>query len=141
MRIFKSPERVLCRSLVCDPVVAGLVGFRVFPILAPSSAAVPFIVYERTTIERNPTLGSLASVGVPRLTVQFSIYGVTYSDCREIADAVRLALDGKARTSYGTEVKRAFLENESDGIAQLEGGELPPVYQVTQSYDILWQEL
>lgn len=141
MSIFKSPERVLYRSLVTDPALALLVGFRVFPVLAPASAAVPFITYERTTIARDPTLGSLAAVGVPRLTIQFTIYGVTYSECREVADGVRQVLDGRGWTSYGTEVKRATLENESDGLATLEGGELPPVYQVTQSYDILWQEL
>lgn len=141
MSIFKSPEQVLYRSLVCDPMVARLIGFRVFPLLAPASADVPFVVYERTTVERNATLGSIASVGVPRVTIQFTFYGVTYAACRELADSVRSVLDGRGETSYGTEVKRAVLENESDGLAQLEGGELPPVYQVTQSYDILWQEL
>jgi len=141
MSIFKSPEQVLYRSLICDPLVARLVGFRVFPLLAPASAAVPFIVYERTTIERNATLGAIGAVGVPKLTVQFTFYGVTYAASRELADSARSVLDGRGKTSYGTEVKRAVLENESDGLAQLEGGELPPVYQVTQSYDILWQEL
>lgn len=139
--IFKSPERVLYRRLVTSPMFAAKAGFRVFPMLAPASASVPFVVYERTGIERNATLGSLAATGVPLVTMSLTIYGVSYVDCRELADICRDSLDGWGGTSYGIEVKRVTLDLESDGLAQLEGGELPPVYQVTQSYDILWQEI
>jgi hypothetical protein len=31
------------------------------------------------------------------------------------------------------------LQSESDGFVQLAGGDLPPVYSVTQTYSILWQ--
>lgn len=139
--IFKSPERVLYRKLVTSPLFAMRAGFRVYPMLAPSSAQVPFVVYERTGIERNMTLGSVAAVGVPVVTMSLTIYGVSYAECRELADACRDSLDGWGGSSYGIEVKRVSLDLESDGLAQLEGGELPPVYQVTQSYEILWQEL
>lgn len=141
MSIFRSPERVLYRRLVTSPLFAMRAGFRVFPLLAPASADVPFVVYERTGIERSPTLGSLAAVGVPLVTVGLTIYGVSYIECRELADACRDSLDGWGGESYGIEVRRVTLDNESDGLAQLDGGELPPVYQVTQSYDVLWQEL
>lgn len=139
--IFKSPERVLYRRLVTSPLFAAKAGFGVYPVLAPYSAPVPFVVYERTGIERNATLGSIGAVGVPLVTVSLTIYGVSYFQCRELADICRDALDGWGGTSYGIEVKRVTLDLESDGLAQLDGGELPPVYQVTQSYDILWQEL
>lgn len=139
--IFKSPERVLYRRLITSPLFAARGGFRVYPMLAPASAAVPFVVYERTGIERNATLGAVGAVGVPLVTVSLTIYGVSYAECRELADICRDSLDGWAGTSYGIEVKRVTLDLESDGLAQLDGGELPPVYQVTQSYDILWQEL
>lgn len=139
--IFKSPERVLYRRLVTSPLFAAVAGFRVYPMLAPASAAVPFVVYERTGIERNATLGAVGAVGVPLVTVGLTIYGVSYAECRELADICRDSLDGWGGTSYGIEVKRVTLDLESDGLAQLDGGELPPVYQVTQSYDVLWQEL
>lgn len=140
MSIFKSPERVLYRRLVTSPLFAAVAGFRVYPMLAPASAPVPFVVYERTGIERNGTLGMNGVVGVPVVTVSLTIYGVSYAECRELSNICRDALDGWGGTSYGTEVRRASLDLESDGIAQLEGGELPPVYQVTQSYEVLWQE-
>ena len=141
MSLFKSPERVLYRMLVTNPLFAMRAGFRVFPVLAPASASVPFVVYERNSITRNATLGALAVAGAPVVTVSLTIYGVSYIDCREIADICRTTLDGLGSSSYGIEVKRITLDLESDGLATLEGGELPPVYQVTQTFNILWQEL
>jgi hypothetical protein len=38
------------------------------------------------------------------------------------------------------EVKNVSLQNEADGFVQLAGGDLPPVYSVSQTYAILWQE-
>jgi hypothetical protein len=138
--IFKSPERVLYRRLVTSPLFARKAGFAVFPVLAPYSQVVPFVVYERTGIERNATLGAVGAVGVPLVTVSLTIYGVSYFQCRELADICRDSLDGWGGQGYGIEVKRVTLDLESDGLAQLDGGEMPPVYQVTQSYDVLWQE-
>jgi hypothetical protein len=39
------------------------------------------------------------------------------------------------------EVKNVSLQNEADGFVQLAGGDLPPVYSVSQTYAILWQEI
>jgi hypothetical protein len=37
-----------------------------------------------------------------------------------------------------TYVRLVSLVNEADGFIQLAGGDLPPVYSVTQTYQILW---
>jgi hypothetical protein len=115
-------------------------GMRVYPLIAPTSAEIPFAVYQRTGIERSGTLTLGGVVGVPVITLSFDIYGVTYEQARTAADAVRDALDGWTGTHYGVVVSRVSAEQESDELASLEGGELPPVYQVTQSYEVLWQE-
>lgn len=141
MSIFKSPERVLYRRLATHPEFAIIAGFRVFPLLGSAATAWPFVVHERTGIDRNATLGSLAAVGVPVVSVAFTIFGVTYLQARSLADACRDALDGWGGSSYATEVKRVTLDQESDGLAQLDGSELPPIYQVTQNYNVIWQEL
>jgi hypothetical protein len=79
-------------------------------------------------------------MGVPRVSVEFAIYGSTYEQARDVADAMRLVLDGYGGTSNNTEVKQASLEQESDDFVTLTGADLPPVYQITQSYDVWWQE-
>lgn len=134
----KYPEAVLRAALVSSTSVTTLVGTRIFPVLAPASASLPFVTWRRTAIDREQTL--TAPMGVPRVSVDFSIYAVTYEQARDVADAMRVRLDGYGGTSDNTEVKQTSLENESDDFVTLAGADMPPVYQVTQSYDVWWQE-
>jgi hypothetical protein len=41
----KSPEQLLANALVADPAVAAVVGQRVYPVVAPASADLPFITW------------------------------------------------------------------------------------------------
>jgi hypothetical protein len=138
--ILKSPERALLHRLVTCPDSAAALGFRVYPLIAPTSAEIPFAVYQRTGIERDETLALNGVVGVPVVTLAFEVYGVTYEQVRTAADSIRVALDGWAGEHYGVVVSRVSADQETDELASLDGGEMPPVYQVTQSYEILWQE-
>jgi hypothetical protein len=107
-------------------------------VLAPASASLPFVTWRRSGIQREQTLGR--PMGMPRVSVEYSIYGTTYEEARQVADAMRLVLDGYGGTSNNTEVKQTSLEDESDDFVQLAGADLPPVYQVTQRYDCWWSE-
>lgn len=134
----KSPEAVLRTALVGTTAVTSLVSSRIYPVLAPASAALPFVTWRRSGIDREQTLGG--PMGMPRVSVEYSIYGTTYEEARQVADAMRRVLDGYGGTSDNTEVKQASLEDESDDFVQLAGADLPPVYQVTQRYDVWWIE-
>lgn len=136
--MLKSPESVLRSALVTDLFVAMLVGTRIYPVLAPATAPMPLITWRRSGIQREQTLGKPA--GMPRVTVEYSIYGTTYENAREIADAMRAVLDGYGGASGTTTVNQTSLETESDDFVTLAGADLPPVYQITQSYDVWWQE-
>ena len=137
--ILKSPEQVIYRRMISDPLIATLLGSRVFPILAPASAAIPFAVYSRTAIQREATFATVS--GVPKVSLEIAVYAATYNGCRVLADAVRQTLDGYTGTAYSVLVSRCSLNQEDDSIATLEGGETPPAYQVTQTYEVLWQEI
>jgi hypothetical protein len=134
----KSPETVLRSALVASANVSALVGSRIYPILAPQTAALPFIVWRRSGISREHTLAG--PMGVSTVSVEMQLLAATYEQARELADRCRVVLDGYGATVNNTEVKHVSLEQESDDFVQLAGGDLPPVYQVTQSYNILWQE-
>jgi hypothetical protein len=134
----KYPEAVLRSALVGSTAVTSLVGARIYPLLAPSSATLPFVTWRRSGITREQTLG--APMGVPRVSVEYSIYGGTYEQARDVADSMRLVLDGYGGTVDNTQIRQASLENESDDFVELAGAEVPPVYQITQTYDIWWQE-
>lgn len=134
----KYPESVLRSALVGNTSVTAIVGSRIYPVLAPATAALPFVTWRRTGINREQTLS--APMGVPRVSVDYSIYATTYEQARDAADAMRVCLDGYGGTADNTEVKQTSLENESDDFVTLAGADMPPVYQITQTYDVWWQE-
>lgn len=136
--MLKSPEAVLLRALLADPAAAILLGRRVYAVMAPQSATYPFATYRRNAIDREQTLGN--PMGVPRVSIELQVYGGTYEQAREAADAARAILDGYGGSALGCTVSQVSLEQESDDFVTLQGGDLPPAYQITQSYDVWWQE-
>lgn len=136
----KAPERLLADELKNAPGVAELVADRVYPVIAPASAPLPFINWRRSAVQREQTLSGPA--GHPTVTLQFDLFAETYEGVRELADRCRLTLDGWGG-SLGNwiTVSHVSLISESDGFVSLAGGDLPPVYSVTQTYTVLWQEI
>lgn len=134
----KSPEAVLRNALVTTTAVSNLVSSRVYPVLAPASASLPFVTYRRAGIRRQQTLGG--PMGVPQVTMELDIYATTYEGARDLADRCRVVLDGYGGTFDNTEVKQVSLENEQDDFVTLAGADMPPVYSVKQTYDVWWQE-
>lgn len=134
----KSPEAVLRAALVADGTLATLIGTRIYPVIAPASAGLPFVTWRRSGIQRNQTLG--APVGVPRLSVEYGIYAASYETAREVADRMRVVLDGYGATVDNVVVRQVSLEQENDDFVSLAGTELPPAYQITMVFDVWWQE-
>jgi hypothetical protein len=134
----KSPEQVVRNALVTTTAVSSLVGTRIYPVLAPTTAALPFAVYRRSSIQRQQTLAG--PLGLPTVNMEMQIYATTYEGAREVADTFRSVLDGYGGTLNNVEVQNASLEQESDDFVQLAGAELPPVYSVTQNYALTWVE-
>ena len=133
----KAPEKLIADRLQADPAVATILGGRVYPVIAPASAALPFATWRRAAVQREQTLGG--PLGMPTVSLAVDLYAETYEAVRELADAVRACLNGfggSVGNSYT--VSLVSLQNESDGFVQLAGGDLPPVYSVTQTYTILW---
>lgn len=135
---FKSPEAVVRNRLVTTAAVTNLVSTRIYPVIAPATAALPFITWRRVAVTRQQSLRG--PVGTPTVNLSLDIFAETYESARDIADQCRAALDGWGGTFENTVVANVSLDNESDGFAQLAGGDLPPVYTVQQLYGILWQE-
>lgn len=136
----KAPERLIADALTAAPAIAELIGDRVYPVIAPASAAIPFVVWRRQAVQRESTLAGPA--GVATVTLAVDMYATTYEGVRELADRCRLVLDGfGGELGNWISVRNVSLLSESDGFVQLAGGDLPPVYSVTQTYTVLWQEI
>lgn len=133
----KAPEKLLADRLQADPAVAAIIAGRVYPVIAPASAGLPFATWRRQAVQREQTLSG--PLRMPTVTLAVDLYAETYEAVRQLADACRACLDGwgGAVGNY-VSVRLVSLLNESDGFVQLAGGDLPPVYSVTQTYQILW---
>lgn len=134
----KSPEAVVRAALVANGSVNALIGTRIYPVVAPSSAQLPYAVWRRAAVRRSHSLGG--PVGTPVVGLELELFASTYEGARDLADKCRLVLDGYGGTLDNVEVSNTTLDNEYDGFAVLQGADLPIEYTVTQSYSVLWQE-
>jgi len=134
---FRSPEKAVADTLSSDPDVQELLGGRVYPVLAPATAALPFATWRREQVQREMTLSG--PMGLVTVVMALEIYAETYEQARELSDRVRRKLDGSQNEMASwTSVRNVSLINESDGFVTLAGGDLPPVYSVTMTFQILW---
>jgi len=136
--IWKSPETVVRNALVSDADFTSLVAHRVYPNIAPADASLPFAIWRRSAVQREQTLSQ--PLGVPKVRVDLQIYAGTYIIARKAADAARSILDGFKGSFDNTQVSLCSLDSEADGIAAIDGSEVPNAYLVTQEYEVLWQE-
>lgn len=135
----QSPENALATVLLTNPGVAAIIGQRVYPVIAPAAADIPFLTWRRSAVQRSHTLSG--PMGLPSVILAVDLYALTYEAVRDLADKVRLALDGYGGSpSDSIHVANVSLDNESDGFIQLAGGDMPPVYSVTMTFSILWSE-
>ena len=136
--IWKSPETVIRNALVSDADFTLLAAHRVYPNIAPADASLPFAIWRRSGVRREQTLSN--PLGVPTVSIDIQIYAETYYAARKLADAARSILDGFTGSFDNTEVSLCRLGSESDGIAAIDGSEVPNAYLITQEYEVLWQE-
>lgn len=135
-----SPEKHVFQRLVTTPAVAKLVGFQVYPIAVPKTAVLPFCVYKRNNITRESQLAG--PMFQPIVNLQIASWALYYDTARELADEVRLALDGRIGTLSGVTISDIRLVSETDDYLDpaAVGAQLPPAYEVRQLFQIRWQE-
>jgi hypothetical protein len=135
-----SPEKHVFQRLVTTPAVARLVGFQVYPIAVPKTAVLPFCVYKRNNIIRDAAL--VGPIYQPVVNLQVASWALYYDGARELADEVRLALDGRIGTLAGVTISDIRLVSETDDFLDpaAVGAQLPPAYEVRQLFQIRWSE-
>jgi hypothetical protein len=133
MSLVEAPEAFLFQRLTSQTAVSSLVGNRVYPMYAKQGEALPLIIYQRTGVERPQSLAG--NVGNPVITLQLTTYGTSYTNVKQIARAVRLAVDGWTGTTAGVTIQRTTLESEADGMEAPSDDQMLPYYTVVQTFD------
>lgn len=83
-------DAVLYSHLSGDATLAGLVGDRIYPDIAPQGVEVPFIV--RSLIDEDRPSGMGADIGIVHARHQFDVYAASHAQRRSVMDALRVAL-------------------------------------------------
>lgn len=105
-------EAALVYILVNDIAVNMLVSTRIYPNVIPQDADMPAITYQQISGPRVHDMDG--AVGMVKARFQFTCWAENYDKAKEIAGAVRLAIDGYSGTVLQTVIDGIHLGNEGD---------------------------
>ncbi len=124
-----------------DATVAGLVGnddspetYRIYPLRLPQGYTLPAVSFQRVSTNRDHVIDD-GPIGWAWARFQFDLWSETYTDVRDLSNAVRQALDGYNGTLGTITVPGIFIESERDLF-----DETTEFYRVTQDYLVPYSE-
>lgn len=92
--------------------VTVLAGQRIYPMRALQTAAKPHVVYQRISSVREHSHDGPSGLARPRF--QFRCVASSFSQARQLADAVRVALNGYKGLVGGVRIDGIIFQNEID---------------------------
>lgn len=122
--------------------ITALVGSRIYPQLAPTESAKPYIVFTFNGMQSD--YEQTGRIPYRKDTVEFMIAGSTIASLEPIAQALTDAMDIQATLMgdpLGTQefINATTFLSEYDDFDLVDGSE-DPVYTITQQYEINYQE-
>jgi Protein of unknown function (DUF3168) len=127
------PEKWL-RQTLDDATTAGI-----HPVLAPQNSSYPLVVYRRSGTRRERSLGG--GHGRPVATFSVSIVTETYTEAKDIADSIRIAVDNFTGESNGVTIISTSLVSEADNMERPPEGQAKPMYRIDQVYEVRFIEI
>lgn len=121
--------------------IEGAASCQAFPIIAPESASLPYVVYGRLSTDRSVHMAAPPGYSFPPAAqFQVEIYAATYFAAKTTADLVRSVMHNFTGIAYGVTIRSCLLTDERDGDAVFFDGQDKPTYSVEQTYQIRWEE-
>lgn len=118
-------DEALVGMLSAAPEVALLVGHRIYSSQQPQGGDFPAIVFGRENNSRNGFISLDNTAAFSRATYLIAAFAETFLECRNLARAIRLALEYKQTA----DVRLVRVTDESDVIEQGPSGEQLPIYR------------
>lgn len=121
--------------------IEGAGGCLAYPMEAPEGAALPYVIYGRTSTQRETIMAGPTPLSV-NPSAQFSVllYASTYSTVKTLADQIRAALHNFNGTANGVTIRQCLILEELDGSPDYLEGQDKPTYTVEHTYQIRWEE-
>ena len=133
-----SVEAAIVARLAATPAVTAIVADRVAAVGLPDKLARPNLVYQ--TLGTARVYSNDGPAGLARATLQVSCYADDYKSAKQLAKAVRDALNGFAGTSAGIVVQSCLLDDERDAPQPPSSGQTFGLSGVVQVFNVAYDE-
>jgi hypothetical protein len=129
-------DESLVQLLTADADIAMQVGGRIYAVQAPQGAGLPCIVYQRDNTGRGPYMHMRGMTGITRVSFTISAIGASLIEVRNLARAIRLALQFKVTDG----IRLAVVKSDDDTQEPPANGEQLPIYRTDLSVEITFTE-
>lgn len=129
-------DESLVQLLSADADIALAVGGRIYAVQAPQGTTLPCIVYQRESLGRGPYMHMQGMTGITRVTFTVSAVGESLLEVRNLARAIRAALQFK-RTEA---IRLAVVKDDDDAQEPPANGEQLPIYRTDVSVEVTYTE-
>lgn len=111
-------ERTDLRSyILADSTVASLIVARLYAMLAPPAATLPYVVHHM--IASVPSYVHDGSTPFGETLYQLDIFGTTAASAQAVCDAIRSRVEGKTFTQGSTDFGACFVDSETDNFHEV----------------------
>lgn len=129
-------DEALVQLLAADAEVALQAGSRIYQVQAPQGTAFPCIVFSRDTQLKDPFTHLLGAGELIRATYTFSCISDNLLAVRNLARAVKAALQYKSTSA----IRLAVVRTDDDQQEPAASGEQLPIYRTDMSVDVTYRE-
>lgn len=129
-------DEALVQLLSADADVALHAGSRIYAVQAPQGTAFPCVVFSRDTQLKDPFTHMLGAGELIRATFTFSCISDNLLEVRNLARAVKAALQYKRTSS----IRLAVVRTDDDQQEPAASGEQLPIYRTDLSVEVTYSE-
>lgn len=129
-------DEAIRQVLAEDADIAMQAGSRIYQVQAPQGTAFPCVVFARETQSRETFGDMLGSSGLTRSTYVFSAISSNLLEVRNLARAIRAALEYRSVPP----VRLAVVRSEDEQQEPPPSGEQLPVYRTDLSVDVTYTD-
>jgi hypothetical protein len=131
-------KAALYSFLSTQVAITAVVGTRMYPVLAPASAGLPFVTYQRLDEQEEGWL--LGRSGLSRATYQLDVWGATPAQAEAVVLALKSTLDRYRGLMGSVPVRQCTLVSILDGLEDPLEGQTQGLWRHTLTAEIWFHE-
>ena len=124
--------------LTSQAPVTALVGLRIYPLLAPATAALPYVTYQRIGEAEEAHLTGLS--GLTHAVYQFDVWGQTAFQAETALQALKEAMDMYRGDMGLVPIRQFSITSIIDGLEQPSDGQSVGIWRHTITADVWFHE-